>query len=73
MKHRIGLTRACERRCRKGLEGMIPELEPWVLPGDEQPRQFPETGECMGDGAELDRFGTGADDKRDTILAQLSP
>jgi hypothetical protein len=73
MDHRVRLARAVERRCGKAVQAMIAKLKPWMLAGDEQVGRLAESGEGMGNRAELDGFGTRSYNERNTILAQLPP
>lgn len=52
---------------------MIGKLEARVLTGYEKSGRLAEVGEGMSDRAQLDGFRTSPDNKRDTILAQLTP
>jgi hypothetical protein len=44
-----------------------------MLPGEQNPRRNRARKQSARDGRKLDRFGTRADDKRDSLGVQLSP
>jgi len=73
MDHRVGLTRAVERGGGKAFKPMVAKFEARVLTGYKQVRRLAESGEGMGNSTELNGFGTRSYDKRNAILAQLSP
>lgn len=73
MEHRVRLAGAIERGCGEALQAMVAELQPGVLAGDEQMRRLAESGEGVGNRAELDGFRARSYNERNTILAQLSP
>ena len=49
------------------------EVERRVLTREQQPRDQLALDQCAGDGRKLDRFGTRADDERNSAVGQSSP
>jgi hypothetical protein len=54
-------------------EAVVGEVEVDMLAGQDQARADIASGERPGDGGELDRFGSGADDEPDICRKQTSP
>jgi hypothetical protein len=73
MSQRIRLPRAVEQYGLKRLQPMVAQFEPWMLASHEQAGRLAKGGQGMGNGTELDSFGTRSNYERNTILAQLSP
>jgi hypothetical protein len=73
MNHRVGLPRTIERCEIEPVKPMIGELQPNMLPGDEQLWRLAEGGEGAGDRTELDGLRARSYNERDTILTQLPP
>jgi hypothetical protein len=69
----VGLPRAVERYGFKIPQPMVAQLKPWMLAGHEQGGRLAKGSQGMGNGTELDGFGTRSNNERNTILAQLSP
>jgi hypothetical protein len=69
---RILLARAVEPDLRKAIQPEIARLKLWMLAGEDQPGRNTVRIERLGNGGELDRFGTSADDDNYTIR-QPSP
>jgi hypothetical protein len=69
---RVFLTGAAEPNRRIMAQTIIGRLQPGVLTGQDQFWSDSALRERIGDGGELDRFGTSADDDRDAA-GQPSP
>ena len=52
---------------------MVNGVQVDMLAGEDQAGADIASGECPGDGGELDRFGPGADDEPDICWKQTSP
>ena len=57
----------------KSAQAVVCRLEADMLAGEDQAGAEIASGECPGDGGELDRFGPGADDEPDICWKQTSP
>jgi hypothetical protein len=73
MQHWVGLPGTRQGRGCKLVEIMVVKFEAGVLAGDKQPGCLAEFGERPRNRAQLDGFRTRTDNKRNTILAQLTP
>ena len=58
---------------RISAEAMVGGVQVDMLAGEDQAGADIASGECPGDGGELDRFGPGADDEPDICWKQTSP
>jgi hypothetical protein len=73
MQHWVGLPGTSQGRGCKLVEVMVVKFEAGVLAGDKQPGFFAKFRERPRNRAQLDSFRTRTDNKRNTILAQLTP
>ena len=71
----MGILRSrASEPCREiGTEAIVGGVEAGMLAGEDQARPSAASRERPGDGGELDRFGTGADDEPDICRLQTSP
>jgi hypothetical protein len=70
---RILLSRAIEVDPGKAGEVVLVRVEPLMLAGENEPGRQPARRQRSRDGAQLDRFGSGADDQANVGRTQPSP
>jgi hypothetical protein len=73
MDHRIGLTRAIERRKIEAVQPMVGQFQTCMLARHEQIRRLTKGGEGAGDWTEFDGLRARSYNERNTILTQPSP
>jgi hypothetical protein len=61
MPVRISLSRAIQPDGRKASKSVVRRIKLWMLAGENQPGRNSARVERLGNGGELDRFGTSAD------------